>query len=326
MPVGNVLLMTDIGGTVRTQVVSFTPPGYTSFRDLVNAGPISTSLSPATWGALFGDAVIEPNCNAEGIEPGSLGAPARVRFGIVGNNEPDCDSSDSFMGFGGFVSSCSAPVLSVGASSGIGCGPDTNVPAFGYVFVRSRRPAGAYVTTFAPEDTTGTPISLGDDQTSGLLPLGFSFRFFDDTYTSVNISSNGFIGFDAGMSQGCCSGRPIPESDGIDNIIAASWTDLFPPGGGSITYETRGSAPNRRFVVSYGNVPWCCSNGPGAVTMQIVLYEGTDLVRIFTTSQESGDTYTQGVENVDGTRAYFLPGRVEASYGLTNDGVELQTY
>jgi hypothetical protein len=187
------------------------------------------------------------------------------------------------------------------------------------------RPApGAYAIPFAAQPTTGTAVSLSDDTTTGLINLGFTFRFFQNSYTQVNISSNGFIGFDSAMAQGCCTGRAIPEADGLDNIIAGAWTDLYPPGGGSITYETRGTAPNRRFVVSYSTMPWCCS-GPAQVTTQIILYEGTDRIEVMTATQNAGHTYTQGVENAGGTIAYSRPGRSAADYGLTNDGVEFYT-
>ncbi len=318
-----ILLMTNIGGVFRTQRLTVTS---TSLRALITAGSSDTSIGRAAWSALFGGADIQPNCDAEGFDAGLAAPYSRVRIGLIGNNEGDCSSPDSFMGIGGIVgpgNGCVGSTTSVGALSG--CGLDTDAPAFAYVFVRQRPPPGAYPIPFAPQATTGTSLSLSDDSTSGLLPLGFSFRFFATTYTQVNISSNGFIGFDAGMSSGCCSGRPLPAADGINNIIAASWTDLYPPGGGSITYETRGVAPSRRLVVSYGTVPWCCS-GPPQVTTQIILFEGTDLVEIHTTSQNAGHTYSQGVEDPSGTLAYSLPGRSAASYALTNDGAQFVTY
>jgi N-acetylneuraminic acid mutarotase len=124
------------------------------------------------------------------------------------------------------------------------------------------------------------------------------------------------------MSSGCCSGRTIPFADGFDNLIAAAWTDLYPPGGGEVSYETRGRAPNRYLVVAYQNLPWFPeSDGPNRVTTQIILYEGTNTVEIHTANQSAGHIYTQGIEDGSGTQAAFLTGRVAANYGLTNDGV-----
>jgi hypothetical protein len=178
---------------------------------------------------------------------------------------------------------------------------------------------------YAPEaGPFANVVLLGDDATSGLLPIGFEFEFFGNTYTEFNISSNGFIGFDAGMPNGCCSGRLIPSNDGINNIIAVAWTDLNPTQGGQISYETRGTAPDRRLIVSFNQVPWFF-NGPGIVTSQVILYEGSNNIEIHTDEQPAGKTYTQGVENAEGTVAAFLEGRVEASFGLDDDAVLFTT-
>jgi hypothetical protein len=170
-------------------------------------------------------------------------------------------------------------------------------------------------------------VTLSDDATSGLLSIGFEFEFFGNTYTEFNISSNGFIGFDAGMPNGCCSGRLIPSDDGINDIIAVAWTDLNPSAGGQVAYETRGVAPDRRLIVSFDQVPWF--GGVGIVTSQVILYEGSNNIEIHTDQQTAGHppgrTYTQGVENVEGTVAAFLEGRVQADFALDDDAVLFTT-
>ena len=183
--------------------------------------------------------------------------------------------------------------------------------------------AGAFPIPFAPESTAGTQVLAGtDDSTTGLFSMGMNFRFFGVTYSQINISSNGFIGFEGGMSQGCCSGQPIPQDEGINNIIAAAWNDIYPAGGGEIRYELRGTAPNRRFVVSYTNLPFYRNFGPNELTSQIILYEGSNRIEIHTSHLSvRGNPTTQGVENASGSTAYFLPGRSAAPFGLDNDGV-----
>jgi N-acetylneuraminic acid mutarotase len=168
-------------------------------------------------------------------------------------------------------------------------------------------------------------VSACDDCTFEGLPIGFSFTYFGNTYTTFNLSSNGFIGFTPGMPSGCCAGRTMPLNDGINNIIAAAWTDLYSSGGGGIFYETRGQAPNRFLVVAYQNLPWCCEFGVNRVTTQIVLYEGSNAIEIHTTNQSVGHIYTQGVEDTNGFQAAFLSGRSAANYGLTSDAVRFTT-
>ena len=164
-----------------------------------------------------------------------------------------------------------------------------------------------------------------DDCTQVGLPIGFSFTFFGNTYTTFNVSSNGFIGFSIFPQSGCCSGGDIPAADALNNLIAAAWTDLDPSSGGGIFYETRGRAPSRYLVVAYQNLPWYSEYGTNRVTTQIILYEGTNAIEIHTNNQSGGHNYTQGVEDASGTLAAFLPGRVAANYGLSSDAVRFTT-
>lgn len=180
---------------------------------------------------------------------------------------------------------------------------------------------------FAPESGPfANVVSLADDETTGLIPIGFEFAFFENRYSSINISSNGFVGFEPDMSHGCCSGF-IPSDDGINNLIALAWADLYPPGGGEIAYETRGSAPHRRLVISFTSIGWCCEEAGDRVTSQLILYEQRGIIEIHTQHLENDDgrVYTQGVENADGTIAASLPGRIFAQFGLENDAVRFTT-
>ena len=196
------------------------------------------------------------------------------------------------------------------------------------VGTRSVSAAGATATSipFDPEPGPfANAVPSCDDCLFEGLPIGFSFTFFGNAYTAFNISTNGFLGFGSGLHPGCCAGGNIPSDDGINNIIAAAWTDLDTRSGGTVSYETRGRAPNRFLVVSYSSVPWYPEIGTNRVTTQIILYEGTNVIEIHTANQSSGHTYTQGVEDASGTQASFLPGRVSSNYGLTNDGVRFTT-
>ncbi|MDQ3516172.1 MAG: hypothetical protein M3403_05290, partial [Gemmatimonadota bacterium] len=117
---------------------------------------------------------------------------------------------------------------------------------------------------------TGTHPNLGDDDfTTGLIPIGFDFEFFGVTYSQVNISTNGLVGFDAGMRDGCCNGEPIPLTDLPNNVIAALWSDLTPDEGGQVTYGVIGLAPSRRFVVHYRNVSFWPSGEANRVDVQL---------------------------------------------------------
>lgn len=180
---------------------------------------------------------------------------------------------------------------------------------------------------FAPDPTpAGTHPSLADDDnTTGLVPIGFDFKFFGVTYNKINISTNGIVGFDAAMSNGCCWGEVIPLDDSENhqnNIIAGLWTDLSPDAEGRISYGVTGSAPDRRFVVHYQNVSFFPLGASNRVDVQVKLFEGTNVIEIHSLLVPSASQqHTQGIENAAGDDAYFIQGRVAASFELVNDAV-----
>ena len=62
----------------------------------------STSLSRNEWKTLIGSqASLQANCNMEGFNAaGSSKGFSKVRIGIMANNENDCTTTDSRIGFG----------------------------------------------------------------------------------------------------------------------------------------------------------------------------------------------------------------------------------
>ena len=62
----------------------------------------ATSLRHNTWKSLIGSsASLQPNCNMEGFNCKSeIRNHGKARIGFLGNNEKDCVSSDSRIGFG----------------------------------------------------------------------------------------------------------------------------------------------------------------------------------------------------------------------------------
>jgi hypothetical protein len=167
------------------------------------------------------------------------------------------------------------------------------------------------VHTWSSIAATGTYISLWDDQVSGAIPIGFEFYFYGSFYDQAYISSNGFITFSDGMYNGCCSGLPLPELDGSDNLIALLWDDLYPPNG-AIYYQTIGAPGSRVFVVEYDAVPRCCGTSE-RLTGQIEILEGTGEIYLhYVTDGDSARTSSIGIENQDASLG------VQVYIGATN--------
>jgi hypothetical protein len=164
--------------------------------------------------------------------------------------------------------------------------------------------------TYNPLGTTGTSVSLGDDDNIGPFNIGFNFEFYGQTFSQFRICTNGFITF--GDPSGTYSPTSFPSSATPNGVVAAYWTDLFPTSGYYVRYRTEGTAPNRQLVVSAHLTYY--SNRNAWVDYQIILFEGTNKVQTTITSQGWTTTATQGVENHQGTLAATPPGRNLTSF------------
>lgn len=197
--------------------------------------------------------------------------------------------------------------------------------------------------TFNPEEYPRVVVpqaSITDDGAVRDVPLGFTFNFYGIDYDKLHIYSNGFVKFGPYVEDrnGFAVGNLIPSVSQPNNIIAFAWTDWSPQRvEGGIRFETRGSAPNRRFVLQFNNVPEFSTSGvaPGLLMMQMILYEGTNDVVIYTNTMSITNLtqkITQGIENADGTIARFdsvtnpvngvRSARVRNSFRLDNDAVK----
>ena len=113
-----------------------------SLFDVIADGIKTTiKVGKDTWKSLIADSSLQNNCNDEGfnVKPRRH---VRVRLGLVANNEKNCDTCDSYIGFGA-SSSFPYDVKSVPTCGNIAVwnqeshyDEDTHLPAFGYIFVQ----------------------------------------------------------------------------------------------------------------------------------------------------------------------------------------------
>ena len=97
----------------------------------------ATSLGRNTWKKLIGSrASLQPNCNGEGFNVLSIYSIfAKARIGIVGNNENDCGSADSRIGFGTGGNHDDSNTCGNEAIAG-GDNGDQHIKAMGYILVQ----------------------------------------------------------------------------------------------------------------------------------------------------------------------------------------------
>jgi hypothetical protein len=160
-------------------------------------------------------------------------------------------------------------------------------------------------------NTSQTGFPSDDDYQ--VVNIGFTFYLGETAYTQVRIVSNGSLHF--GTDQGfhkhyTNTALPITTffngpgfEEAADRVIAGYWDDLGPQLGGTVTYGTLGSAPNRRFVASWRNVPHTSTGG--SYNFQIVIYENGDIRYRYGTGNGNGSSATIGIEVNDSDFTQF---------------------
>ena len=176
-------------------------------------------------------------------------------------------------------------------------------------------------------------VTLGDDQWSPLVPMGFNFNFYGTNYNQCVIGSNGIISFNSSNANGYCpwslsasNTLPNPSLSQCFNAAMLCYGDLYPTGptSGPVQYQTIGTAPNRMFVVLYNSVTmYSCTNQ--CVYAAIIFYETSNNVEMHIGSKTvcstwNGGIAVQGVENGAGNVATITPGRNMTVWTANNDG------
>lgn len=233
---------------------------------------------------------------------------------IASIDSTGCSVSDSI-----FVTVNSYPTFSVSATPDTVCAGDSVQLATNPYFSNQY---SLSAITHAPVTPTGTITAgpTGDDNTA-TVTLPFNFDFYGQSKTSLYISTNGFIGFGT-PNQGCCTGDVLPGTGGPNDVIAFGWEDLI-ASTGQIDYFTEGTAPNRKFVVRFNNLPYLGSSNGVPFNGQIVLNETANTIEMHGISggPNASNNTTQGIENSTGTLATTVPGRNSQSpWSMTNEG------
>ncbi|NOR45740.1 MAG: choice-of-anchor D domain-containing protein, partial [Candidatus Delongbacteria bacterium] len=170
-------------------------------------------------------------------------------------------------------------------------GPDT----FGYKWTDSDE-VGGPVYNWVDITGIGTSVTLGDDELSSDISIGFDFNFYGNTYNTVKVCSNGFLTFTD--ADDAYTNGTIPSATVPNDLLALIWDDLSPNTGGNIYYYY--DSANSRFIVEYNGVPHY--NTTSYNTAQVLIYSSGKIVYQY---QEVGastvNTATVGIENFGGT-------------------------
>ncbi|MDA8535703.1 DUF1566 domain-containing protein, partial [Flavobacteriales bacterium] len=155
-----------------------------------------------------------------------------------------------------------------------------------------------------------------DDMHSGVLPIGFPFTFYGNTYTECVLSTNNYLTFDTAQAYQFSPwfiDTAIPNP-GVspENAIMTPWQDLNPQSGGSIEYGTYGSAPYRIFIARWNGIPmFSCSTI--TFSSYLFLYEGSNKIETHVIDKPLCTTWNGG---------YAIHGLVDATsanYNIVTD-------
>jgi hypothetical protein len=146
--------------------------------------------------------------------------------------------------------------------------------------------------------TLATNASNCDDCSDLNIPIGFSFPFYENSFTTIAICSNGF----ASLNQDGASpftNQPIPSVGAPDNLVAPFWDDFNPGVAGDVYYQT--FAGPQRMVIQWNAVRQF-GQASGASTFQAILYAtGNIEYRYGTMTPAAPYSASVGIENSTGT-------------------------
>ncbi len=174
-------------------------------------------------------------------------------------------------------------------------GPDL----FGYKWKDSNEPNGpAYVWTDIAANPSAVQVTTWngtlDDGYTNAIPVGFDFKFYGTNYSSIYLSTNGFLSFSA-LTSAYYSNYGIPDSDVPNNIIAPFWDDLDGRTQGTVHYLQEAD----KLTIQYTN--WQKYSGTGSLTFQIVLKSNDRIMFYYNNLNATLTSATVGIENGAGT-------------------------
>lgn len=193
---------------------------------------------------------------------------------------------------------------------------------------------------YAQTNTPGNPVTIAiDDRYSAVYTLPFKFPFYGDPaspYDKLVVSTNGYLSFDVStsglFSHWSQTAGNIPNTAYDRSLVMGVFHDLDPSVTTSptqqIKYDVVGTAPHRRFILSYYKVPLFSATCNSLIqnTHQIVLYESLGIIEVFVNDVQQCATWNQGrkmigLQNFDKTKGIMAPGRTSTGPAWGNLGM-----
>jgi gliding motility-associated-like protein len=169
---------------------------------------------------------------------------------------------------------------------------------------------------------SGIPMRI-DDRYSDAITLPFSIKFFGQSYDQIVVGSNGDIIFETSIA-GQYDAWPIDPSELIPNHTLPYWDDLtsvsfasimgayydidvgVPSPNLELLYKTVGTAPNRKFIIIYNEIPQFSCNNLLAF-QQIVFNENDASIEVHIQNREVCTSWNSGLATLGIQNEELLP-------------------
>ncbi|KAA5537456.1 T9SS type A sorting domain-containing protein [Taibaiella lutea] len=150
--------------------------------------------------------------------------------------------------------------------------------------------AGTYTNMAA--GTAFTAVEGDDVCPAATVPLGFTFNFCGEDYTTVRAGSNGYLTFTTGWGQ--TATNSVAGLATIKPGLMWLWDDID-GGTGTATYATTGTAPDRVFTFQFKNWEWNWNAAGPNISIQVKLYETTNIIEyIYKQETQAGNPTGSG--------------------------------
>jgi uncharacterized repeat protein (TIGR01451 family) len=183
-------------------------------------------------------------------------------------------------------------------------------------------------TVLAQSGMAVTPLTGGDLDDGFwdvIFPIPFKFYGTNRISQTLSISTNGFATFNSAGATNFVN-VPIPDNSDPNDAVFPFWDDLASNSNAAgidcstdidcgIYFQTVGSAPNRRFIIQWNEMPFLGGNADeGYVTFQVQFVENSGEIRFEYQNPEGctatdcvrgfGDSATIGIESADPANAF----------------------
>jgi hypothetical protein len=177
-------------------------------------------------------------------------------------------------------------------------GPDP----FGYKWIDSDEPGGP-TYEFTDISGSGTALTLlptgtydPKDEGMATVSLPWGVKFYGNSYTQLQVNTNGFITFDLSFFANAFTNAGIPNVSDPNLLVCAFWEDLD---GSVLNGEIYTQELGNKYIIQWTH--WSHFSGTEDMTFQIVLFKSSSTIWFVYESIDDQSSTTYGIENVDGT-------------------------